>query len=88
MADVNPEGTGTTEVTEALVSRKLQLSVHDGVNASGTARIRTRSFNNINADASAEAMHSTAVALASLMSNELANVYYDDKSILQEVVTQ
>ena len=80
-------GTGATEVTESLVSRKLLLSVHDGVNASGTARIKNRSYNNINSVADAEAMHKTAIAFASLMSNDLANVYYDDKKLLQEVVS-
>ena len=84
MADVNPE-TGATEVTESLVSRKLMLSVHDGVNASGTARIKNRSYSNVNADASAEAMHKTAVALAGLMDNDLANIFCDDKTLLQEV---
>ena len=84
MADVNPES-GATEVTESLVSRKLMLSVHDGVNASGTARIKNRSYSNVNADASAEAMHKTAVALASLMDNDLANIFCDDKTLLQEV---
>ena len=83
MADT--ETAGATEVTESLVSRKLQLSIHDGVNASGTARIKNRSYSNINADASAEAMHKTAVALASLMDNELANIFCDDKTLLQEV---
>ena len=85
MAD---ENTGATEVTEELVSRKLLLSVHDGVNASGTAKMKNRSYNNVNADADAEAMHTTAVALAGLMDNELANIYYDDKKILQEVVAE
>ena len=82
MAD---ENTGATEVKESLISRKLQLAVHDGMTVSGAARIKTRSFNNINADATVDDMHSTAVALASLMDNELANVYYDDKKLLQEV---
>ena len=82
MADTE---TGATEVTESLVSRKLMLSVHDGVNASGTARIKNRSYSNVNADASAEAMHKTAVALASLMDNDLANIFCDDKTLLQEV---
>ena len=82
MADTE---TGATEVTESLVSRKLLVSVHDGVNASGTARIKNRSYSNVNADASAEAMHKTAVALASLMDNELANIFCDDKTLLQEV---
>ena len=84
MADVNPES-GATEVTESLVSRKLQLSVHDGVNASGSPKIKNRSYSNINADASAEALHKTAVALAGLIDNELAHVFYDDKTLLQEV---
>ena len=84
MAD---ENTNATEVTESLVSRKLLVSVHDGVNASGTARIKNRSYSNINADADADAMHKTAVALAGLMDNELANVFYDDKKLLQEVVS-
>ena len=83
MADT--ETTGATEVTESLVSRKLQVSIHDGVNASGTARIKNRSYSNVNADASAEAMHKTAVALASLMDNDLANIFCDDKKLLQEM---
>ena len=87
MADVNPE-TSATEVTESLVSRKLLLAVRDGVNASGTAKIKTRSYSNLNADASAEAMHATGKALATLTKNELANIYYDDKSLLQEVVAE
>ena len=86
MADT--ENTGATEVTESLVSRKLLLAVHDGVNASGTAKIKNRTFSNLNADASAEAMHATGKALATLTKNELANIYYDDKSLLQEVVAE
>ena len=80
--------TGATEITESLVSRKLLLSVHDGVNASGTAKIKNRSYNNVSSTASAEAMHKTAVAVAGLMSNELANVFYDDKKLLQEVAAE
>ena len=68
MADTE---TGATEVTESLVSRKLLVSVHDGVTANGTARIKNRSYSNINSVADAEAMHKTAVALAGLMTNGL-----------------
>ena len=85
MAD---ENTNATEVTEELVSRKLLLAVHDGVNASGTAKIKNCTFSNLNADASAAAMHATGKALGSLMKKELANIFYDDKSLLQEVVAE
>ena len=74
-----------TEIQESLVSRKVIVSVEDGQNANGSAIIKNRSFNNINADASVEAMHATAKALVSLMDKNLANVFYDDKSLLQEV---
>ena len=79
------ENVAATQVTETLVSRKLQLSVRDGVTATGNSALKNRSYSNVNEDADAEAMYNTGVALASLVENELANVYYDDKKKLQEV---
>lgn len=72
-------------VTRSLVSRVLTISVHDGVNASGTARIKNRSFSNINAEADDEALYSTAVALGGLMNHEVANIFFNEKNLLQAV---
>ena len=80
-----PDTTNETSIDEILVSRKVILSVQDGVTASGATKLKNRSYNNISEDASAEGMHATALAFASLMKNDLAHVYYDDKKLLEEV---
>ena len=74
-----------TQVDEILTSRKILLAVQDGVTASGATKMKNRSYNNISEDATAEGMHATALAFASLMKNDLAHVYYDDKKLLEEI---
>lgn len=73
------------EVTESLVSKRLQIVIHDGVNASGTAKLITKSFANLNADATKEDLGAAANALIPLYKNEVANVYHSEKFILQNV---
>ena len=75
-------------ITESLVSKRLQLVVHDGVNASGNARLVTKSYNNINADVEKENLHEAALALGSLYANELSNIYHSEKYLLQSVETE
>lgn len=78
----------STTVTKNLTKNSLQLVVNDGVNASGNTKTLTKSYNNINADATAEEMYNAAVALGSLYANELANVYNTEKFLLQSVETE
>ena len=74
-----------TEVSESLVSKRLQIVIHDGVNASGTAKLKTKTFANLNADATKEDLGAAANALIPLYKNEVANVYHSEKFILQNV---
>ncbi len=72
-------------VTESLVSKRLQIVIHDGVNASGTAKLKTKTFANLNADATKEDLGAAADALIPLYKNEVANVYHSEKFLLQNV---
>ena len=72
-------------VTKSLVSRVLTISVHDGMTVNGSARLKNRSFSNINAEADEEALYGTALALGGLMNNEVANIFFSEKNLLQEV---
>ena len=75
----------TNTVSESLVSKRLQIVIHDGVNASGTAKLKTKTFANLNADATKEDLGAAANALIPLYKNEVANVYHSEKFILQNV---
>ena len=72
-------------VTETLVSRKVQLKVTTGTDVNGNATVATRTYSNVNPEATAEQMHATAVAFGSLMDDTVASIYYDDKSLLSAV---
>lgn len=72
-------------VSESLVSKRLQIVIHDGVNASGTAKLKTKTFANLNADATKEQLGAAADALIPLYKNEVANVYHSEKFLLQNV---
>lgn len=74
-----------TEVSESLVSKRLQIVIHDGVNASGTAKLKTKTFANLNADATKEDLGAATDALIPLYKNEVANVYHSEKFLLQNV---
>lgn len=67
-------------IESTLINRKLLLSINNG-DSSKTSR----SYNNLNPAATAEDIHATAMALASLMDKTVASVYYDDKTLLTEV---
>lgn len=82
MSDTN---TSENTIDEIMVSKKLQLSVTDGVTANGAAKLATKSFANINPDAEKEALHDAAVALASLFKNDLAHIYHSEKFLLENV---
>ena len=73
-------------VTEVLTSRKVQISVENGTNTSGSVKTTSRTFSNINPSATAAQMHDTAQALGTLMDNTVMGIYYDDKKRLQEVL--
>ena len=75
----------SNNVSESLVSKKLQLSVISGVTASGAAKLATKSFANLNADASVENMHSAAKALGSLYAYDLAKIFHSEKYLLESV---
>ena len=75
----------TNTVSESLVSKRLQIVIHDGVNASGTAKLKTKTFANLNAEATKEDLGAAADALIPLYKNEVANVYHSEKFLLQNV---
>lgn len=72
-------------ITETLVQRKVQMSVISGTNDSGNAIVVSRTYNRINPTATKEQMHATATAIGSLMEHSIANIYYDDKKMLEEI---
>ncbi len=74
-----------TSVEKTLLGRTLTLSVSDGVSASGSAKLKNRSFNSINPEATDDDIYNTAKALGGLMSNAVAKVTFSDKNLLQEV---
>ena len=74
-----------SSVEKTLLGRTLTLSINDGVTVSGNAKVRNRSFNSINPEASDTAMFNAAKALGGLMSKTVTKVTFNDKNLLQEV---
>jgi len=72
-------------VVETLVKRTVQITVEDGVNASGSTKTTQRTISNINPAATPAQLHITAAAFGSLMDNTVMGIYYDDKMLLQEL---
>lgn len=72
-------------VTSSLVNRTLILALNNGTTVSGNAKIKNRSFTNINPECDDAAMFDTASVLAGLMSNTLNSVYFNEKSLLSNV---
>ena len=72
-------------VNSVLQSRSLSLNMATGQDADGNVVKSNRTYNNVNTQALAAGMDSTAKALASLMNGSLSATYYSDKNSLVEV---
>lgn len=70
-------------VTSTLLSRTITLSMANGVSESGVAKIKNRTYKNINPEATAANMHSTATTLGSLMDSDLLKIVYSEKNLLE-----
>lgn len=68
---------------ETLVSKSLQLVLNNGASDSGSVKTKTKSFVNINPDATAEQLKATADALATLLNKSTMKIYNIEKNILQ-----
>jgi len=71
-------------VNKVFVSRTITLALQGEASESGSTVVKNRTFNCINPDATEEAMHNTATQLGSLMKNAVGNVYFSEKSLLEE----
>lgn len=71
-------------VTNTLVSKKLQLMLNNGVSDSGTARILTKSVAHINPETTNAKLMSTAEALGTLFANNVVSVYHVEKNLLEK----
>lgn len=74
----------TNNIIDNQIKRSVQLSSGNGVNANGSTHTTTRTFSNINKEATAEAMYNTATLIASLLDDTTLGVYYTDKHLLIE----
>ena len=72
-------------INSVLVSKKLLLLLNNGVDTDGNAKTLTKSFSHINAQATAAQMKASADDLASVMANDVANVYDVTKNSLVEI---
>lgn len=72
------------QTTASLQKRNLQVTLTTGSSANGTAKTTTRTFSNINNEATAQAMNHTATQIASLLDETSTGVYYTDKYLLIE----
>ena len=67
------------------VTRKLVILMDDGVSVSGTNKTKSRTFSGVSEEASAENVLKAGQAIASLMANEVINIFVNDKN---EVVNE
>ena len=72
-------------VTSTLVNRTLTLALNNGTTVAGNAKVKNRSFTNINPESDDAALFATANTLAGLMANTLTSVYFNEKSLLSNV---
>lgn len=62
------------------VTRKLVIVVNGGVTSTGSRKTKTRTFAGLSETASAENVLAAGQALASLMDEEVLNMYVNDKN--------
>ncbi|MCQ2363524.1 MAG: DUF1659 domain-containing protein [Acidaminococcaceae bacterium] len=74
-----------TSVEKTLLGRTLTISVNNGVSASGSTKLKNRSFSSINPEATDDDIYNTAKALGGLMTDTVMKVIFSDKNLLQEV---
>ncbi|MCQ2381344.1 MAG: DUF1659 domain-containing protein [Acidaminococcaceae bacterium] len=74
-----------SSVTDTLVSKKLQIMLNNGVTDSGAAKSKTKTFTNVNPEATDANLKKAADALATLFDNTVMGIYHVDKSILETV---
>lgn len=78
----------SVSVNETLATRKLQLALTVAGVGGSAGTTTTKSFSNINKNATAAQMYAAADALGSLMDNTVASIYYVDKALLQAESTE
>lgn len=67
------------------VTRKLVILMDDGVSVSGTNKTKSRTFAGVSEEATAEKVLAAGNAIASLMANDVINIFVNDKN---EVVSE
>lgn len=71
-------------INQELVKRSLVINVEDGINADGSARIKTRTYSGIKEDSEVDNLYSAGTALASLMATPMVGIMLNDRSELVE----
>ena len=67
------------------ITRKLVILMDDGISVSGTQKTKSRTYSGVSEEASAEDVLKAGKAIASLMENDVINIFVNDKN---EVVEQ
>ncbi len=69
-------------VSEKVLKRALNINVVSGVDDSGEAKTKARSYNNINPEATLDQLHAAGQALGGLMTEDVDSICYTEKKEL------
>lgn len=72
-------------VSEKVLKRALNINVVSGVDDSGEAKTKARSYNNINPEATLDQLHAAGQALGELMTEDVDSICYTEKKELNAV---
>ena len=66
------------------ITRKLVILMDDGISVSGTQKTKSRTYSGVSEEASAEDVLKAGRAIASLMENDVINIFVNDKNEVVE----
>ena len=66
------------------ITRKLVILMDDGISVSGTQKTKSRTYSGVSEEASAEDVLKAGKAIASLMENDVINIFVNDKNEVVE----
>ena len=66
------------------VTRKLVILMDDGISVSGTQKTKSRTYSGVSEEASAADVLKAGRAIATLMENDVINIFVNDKNEVVE----
>ena len=66
------------------ITRKLVILMDDGISVSGTQKTKSRTYSGVSEEASAEDVLKAGKAIATLMENDVINIFVNDKNEVVE----